>query len=241
MDTSPAAMQRLRLVCLVCLLACAVLPAPAGAAQTVPQDKGFDRLFGYEALPAGTQELPIHIRKHWLRTLSIEQKKPCLQRDTSCLPQADAPSWLYLAKKASSMEEMELLRTVNAFCNKFPAADAENYGPSDHWPVPADLFNRRAGDAKVYALAKYFALRALGVQDDKLRIVLAHLPERKAVHAMLAVATAKGVFILDNAVRPIDLLLPAANYIPRYVPLLMLNEKGRWHFNQDLTPLGAAK
>ncbi|MDR2694845.1 MAG: transglutaminase-like cysteine peptidase [Deltaproteobacteria bacterium] len=239
MDTAPAAVQRLRLICILCLLACASLPVlPARAAE----QEAFERLFGYQAFPAGTQDFPVYIRIHWHRVLQAEQHNPCLQRNASCLPQTDAPQWLYLARKAPAMDEMELLRTVNAFFNKFPSApDIKNYGVGDHWPTLAEFFSRRSGDCKAYTLSKYFALRALGMRDDKLRIVLVHLPERKENHAMLAVATARGVFILDNNVRPKDLILPQEHFASRCIPLFMLNETGRWTFRQNRALLRAPK
>ena len=134
------------------------------------------------------------------------------------------------------MDELTLLRTVNAFFNKFPyASDMENYGMDDYWPTLADFFSRRSGDCKAYALAKYFALRALGMPDDKLRIVLLmHIPTRKANHAVLAVDTARGVFILDSHTRPIDLILPQEKFSLQFIPFFMFNEKGRWTFRQDL-------
>ena len=231
MKTFPAGMKQF---CFVWLLpACIVLSfLPARAAQ---HGAPFERLFGHQAFPAGTQDFPLHIRKHWLRVIQAEQKDPCLQRDSSCLPPADAQSWLYLVRKAPSMNEMELLRAVNAFFNKFPSIpNLETYNAKDSWPTPRDFLNRRAGDGKAYALTKYFALRVLGMQDDRLRIVLAHLPERRTNHAMLAVATAKGVFILDNAVRPTDLILPQERFASRCLPLVMFNGAGRWTFRQDM-------
>ena len=223
------------LACLICL-AC-ITSAPA--AQTAPKDP-FARLFGYEALVAGQEDFPLHIKKYWLMVIKAERDAPCLQGAT-CLQQLDAVQWRNLAGKARTMDETELLRAVNAFCNKYPAGQDEKYGHRDRWPIPADLFDRRAGDAKAFALAKYFALRALNIPEEKLRIVLAYLPERKAAHAVLAAATNKGVFILDNDVRPLDLVLPQDNFLSRYIPLLMFNEKGRWTFGQNMEVLGVQR
>jgi predicted transglutaminase-like cysteine proteinase len=212
---------------------------PAKAAQ---QQDPFERLFGHQAFPAGPGDFPVYIERHWTRVLKAEQDTPSLQRARSCLPAADAPHWLYLAGKAPAMDEMELLRAVTAFFNKFPSAsDMENYGVEDRWPTLADFFSHRSGDCKAYTLSKYFALRALGLQDDKLRIVLVHVPERKANHALLAVNTAKGVFILDNNTRPLDLILPQEKFSSQFIPLFMLNEAGRWTFRQDPELLRAIK
>ena len=221
-----------RLVCgPVCLLLLFALCLPARAAQRADP---FEQLFNCRAFPAGPKDFPAYLEKHWTRVLAAEQARPCLQRAASCLPRADASQWLYLAGKAPAMDEMTLLRSVTAFFNKFPpASDMENYGVKDRWPTLADFFSRRSGDCKAYTLSKYFALRVLGLQDDKLRIVLVHMPERKANHAVLAVNTAKGIYILDNNTRPIDLILPQEKFASRFIPLYMLNAQGRWTFRQN--------
>ena len=227
-------MTRLPLLRLLCGLTCCVLLLavclPARAAQPDP----FAQLFGYQAFPAGPKEFPVYLEKHWTRVLTAEQTAPCLQRTTSRLPPMDAPQWTYLANKAPAMDEMELLRAVTAFFNKFPSAsDMANYGVEDHWPTLEEFFSRRSGDCKAYTLAKYFALRVLGLSDEKMRIVLVHMPKRKANHAVLAVHTAKGVFILDNNMRPLDLILPQEKFTAQFIPLFMINENGRWTFRQD--------
>ena len=222
---------RLSAFCLACFLLLVGLIPQASAKQ---QHDPFEQLFGRQAFPAGAKDFPLYIEQHWTRVLEAEQTAPCLQRNTSCLPPADAPQWLYLVGKAPAMDEMTLLRTVNAFFNKFPSAsDMANYGVADRWPTLADVFSHRSGDCKAYTLSKYFALRVLGVPEEKLRIVLVHLPKRKANHAMIAVNTAKGVFVLDNNTRPLDLILPQATFASQCIPLFMLNEKGRWTFRPD--------
>ena len=228
-------MPRLLLSChpffLVC---CALLLALCPAAQAAQSPDPFERLFGCRAFPAKPKDFPAYLEHNWTRVLTAEQTEPCLQRAESCLPPADAPQWLYLVGKAPAMDEMTLLRTVTAFFNKFPSAsDMTNYGVEDRWPTLADFFSRRSGDCKAYTLSKYFALRVLGLKDEKLRIVLVHMPKRKVNHAVLAVDTAKGVFILDNNTRPIDLILPQEKFTSQFIPLFMLNEKGRWTFRQN--------
>jgi len=218
-------------LCLVCCFLFSALFLPARAAE---QHDPFERLLGYQAFPATAKDFPVYIEKQWTRVLQAERDRPCLQRNTSCLPPADAPQWLYLAGKAPGMDEMQLLRTVTGFFNKFPAAsDMANYGVADRWPTLADYFSHRSGDCKAYCLSKYFALRALGRTDETLRIVLVHIPQRKANHAVLAVSTGKGVFILDNNTRPLDLILPQEKFHSQFIPLFMLNAQGRWTFRPD--------
>ena len=226
--------RRCRLCLPFCLVCSLLLPGLFLSAQAAQQHDPFRQLFGYTAFPAEAHEFPAYIEQQWTKVLQAERDMPCLQRNASCLPRADAPQWLYLADKASAMDEMQLLRTVTGFFNKFPSAsDMQNYGVEDRWPILADFFSRRSGDCKAYTLSKYFALRALGRQDDTLRIVLVHLPKRKANHAVLAVSTGKGVFILDNNTRPLDLILPQEKFHSQFIPLFMLNEQGRWTFRPD--------
>ena len=95
----------------------------------------------------------------------------------------------------------------------------------------ADFSSRGSGDCKAYTLSKDFALRALGMDDDRLRIVLVHLPKRGVDHAVLAVATTKGVMILDSI---LHLVLPQEKFRSEYLPLFMLNASGRWTFRSDM-------
>jgi predicted transglutaminase-like cysteine proteinase len=165
-----------------------------------------------------------------------------LQRNASYLSSVDALHWNYLASKAPVMDEMLLLRTVNAFFNKFPyVSDKDNYGVIGYWPTLREILHRRSGDCKAYVLTKYFALRALGLDDDKLRIVVMHVPKTKTYHAVVAVNTAKGIFILDNVVRPKDLILPQEKLTSQYVPLYKFNTNGRWTFKQNLNLLIASR
>ena len=232
-------MTRLPLLSIWCLVFCAFFPSLAiGAGQIDP----FVRLFGCQAVAVDPREFPLYLEKNWNRVLAEEKHNPSLQLTSSRLPAVDASQWLYLTSKAPGMDEMTRLRTVTAFFNKFPAAsDMVNYGVEDHWPTLTEFFSRRSGDCKAYTLSKYFALRALGIHDDRLRIVLVHIPARKANHAILAVNTAKGVFILDNNTVPSDLILPQEKFSSQFIPLFMINEQGRWVFRQDVKLLSAGK
>jgi len=80
---------------------------------------------------------------------------------------------------------------VNRFFNQIPhRTDAEVWDQNDYWATPAEFVVRGAGDCEDYAIGKYFALRALGITDERLAItymrdlehglshmVLLHLPE----------------------------------------------------------------
>ncbi|WP_237707120.1 transglutaminase-like cysteine peptidase [Pseudoalteromonas sp. BSi20652] len=42
---------------------------------------------------------------------------------------------------------------------------------NDYWTTPLETLGRGLGDCEDYAIAKYISLRALGVIDDKLRLI----------------------------------------------------------------------
>jgi len=218
-----------------CFLLLFCLSPPVQAAQ---QNDPFEQLFGYRAFLAGPGDFPFYFERHWTRILQTEQDTPCLQRSASCLPLSDATHWVYLANSAPAMDELRLLRTINAFFNKFPyASDKVTYGVVGYWPTLAEFFSRRSGDCKAYTLSKYFALRALGVHDAQLRIVLGYKVKGREYHSLLMVNTTKGIYILDNTTRPIDLILPHATPPFQFIPLFMFNAKERWTFKQNLAAL----
>jgi predicted transglutaminase-like cysteine proteinase len=85
-----------------------------------------------------------------------------------------------------------LLDRVNAAVNQVPyVSDASIGRPVNYWATPSE-FLARGGDCKDYALAKYTALRALGVPAGAMRILV--VPE----HAVLVVSTKDGPIVLDN-------------------------------------------
>lgn len=76
--------------------------------------------------------------------------------------------------------------------------DLELYGKPELW-----AFANGEGDCEDYALSKYRELLRLGFPSDALRLTLCHVgPEdgSDANHAVLAVITDMGRFILDNRI-----------------------------------------
>ena len=214
-------------------------PASPGLPATAPKAAGqevFASLFGHATLPATSKDFPVNVEEQWQRVLAEELASPSLELHSSRLPPVDARHWLYFVSKAKAMDETGLLRGVNAFFNKYQGvSDQKNYQQDEYWAGPAEFFARGAGDCEEYALAKYFALRALGIADEKMRILLVYDVKNKANHALLAVAISRGVYILDNNVRPKELILPQNKFVSVFVPLYALNASGRWTFAKNGT------
>jgi predicted transglutaminase-like cysteine proteinase len=83
-----------------------------------------------------------------------------------------------LQRQAQNQSRMAKLHTVNQFFNRWPyKSDAEAFGQREYWASPSD-FMSRSGDCEDYAIAKYFALRQLGLDililDSLSNLITAH-------------------------------------------------------------------
>ena len=143
-------------------------------------------------------------------------------------------SWCRLLKNAASLDQIAQLEIVNSFFNNMPyRSDREAYGVSEYWATPTE-FMARSGDCEDYSIAKYFALRELGFDEDQMRIVILRDEIHGTGHAVLAVTLNQENLILDNASNWIVSDTTYKNYVPQY----SLNETGYWvHVKTKITEL----
>ncbi len=126
---------------------------------------------------------------------------------------------------------VEQLREVNRFLNKYPYIDdIVNWGFDNYWETPYE-FQRKSGNCKDYAIAKFMSLRAIGVSNDIMRIVvLKDLNLGGIIHAILVVSTDEKSYILDNQIKQ----LVTTDKVYHYVPIYSINEEHWWqHFVLD--------
>src|SRR3546814_732145 len=115
-----------------------------------------------------------------------KQFRACLDNEAACTA-AGLRSWREVARATRGKPEIEVLKTVNGYFNRWPyKIDRELYGVSEFWATPQE-FMKRSGDCEDYAIAKFFVLRDLGYANDKLRIVILMDRIRRIGHAVLAV------------------------------------------------------
>lgn len=140
---------------------------------------------------------------------------------------ADARTWDSFVARLRGGDRPAQLRAVNAAVNAFPyVTDAANWGMADFWETPIE-FLQRAGDCEDFAVAKYMALRALGVAVEDMRVAVVDDRQLGVTHAVLLVATTDGGYdVLDNLT---DDVLPAAA-VPFYHPIYAINEQGWWDY-----------
>lgn len=100
-----------------------------------------------------------------------------------------------------SESETTKLNLVNDFFNgaRF-ANDIEVWKSKDYWATPIEFIGRDAGDCEDFSIAKYYALKLMGVDTSKLRITYVKALELNQAHMVLAYypSPSSDPLILDN-------------------------------------------
>ncbi len=87
--------------------------------------------------------------------------------------------WDQMLQKAKGQKILIKLKLVNDFFNRVKyISDKRHWRKNDYWATPFEFLGTGAGDCEDYAIAKYFALRKLGVPDKKLKITYVKLLRR---------------------------------------------------------------
>jgi predicted transglutaminase-like cysteine proteinase len=193
----------------------ALLPVLAGVALA-GEAQAYPRLFGTRELHSSDLTLFPKWRGALARyhaELSACDAGPCARRE------GDA-----LIAHARGLDRMSQLQEINRRLNERPyILDSANWGQSDYWATPFQ-FLRKSGDCEDYAIAKYMALRTLGLPASALRIVVLRDLNLGLAHAVLVVYLDGRAFVLDNQIKTV---VPADS-IHHYQPVYSVNEEGWW-------------
>ncbi len=140
-------------------------------------------------------------------------------------------------KHVQDVPLIEKAAFVNKYMNERPyVSDNRNWGQSDYWETPVE-FLQRGGDCEDFAIAKYTALRMLGVSDQRLRIAVVKDTWKNVAHAVLIVYTNNGPYVLDNQTKG----LMSATYADRYEPIFSINRQAWWlHKAADTSRVASA-
>ncbi len=191
-------------------------------------------VFGCTEIAAEGLGLHEYFNPMWQRVLSAERQAPGFTPGGENFPLADAKSWGRLVKLANKSSVIEKIRLVNGFFNQWsPISDETAFSAFEYWAAPEEFKANRGGDCEDYAIAKYFALRFLGMDAGLMRIVIVRDNSRSSkakleLHAVLAVRANNSWFILDNNAVPRNNLPLDYMYNGRYSPLYSVNENGAW-------------
>jgi len=76
---------------------------------------------------------------------------------------------------------------VNRFFNQFEyQEDQIHWGEQDYWATPSEFLGTQKGDCEDFVIAKYFALRTLGVPDERLYLTYVKALRQNVAHMVLS-------------------------------------------------------
>ncbi|MDH3632005.1 MAG: transglutaminase-like cysteine peptidase [Gammaproteobacteria bacterium] len=79
------------------------------------------------------------------------------------------------------------LTEVNRFFNQFEyQEDHLQWGKQDYWATPGEFLGTQKGDCEDFVIAKYFALRKLGVPDERLYLTYVKALKQNVAHMVLS-------------------------------------------------------
>lgn len=117
-------------------------------------------------------------------------------------------AWRKAIDDSRGKEVGQQLQNINSFFNMLQfVSDEAHWGKTDYWATPIEFLATGGGDCEDFTIAKYFALRELGVPDDKLRLVYVKALTLNQHHMVLAyyhTPTAMPVILdnLDKTIKP---------------------------------------
>ena len=128
--------------------------------------------------------------------------------------------WQKLMQTAKDLPELEKLEQVNDFFNQNVdfVDDLMHWSVEDYWATPVEFLATGAGDCEDYAIAKYFTLEELGIDEDKMRITYVKAYKLNQAHMVLTYfATPKAVpVVLDSLISTIELATKRTDLLPVY-------------------------
>ena len=132
-----------------------------------------------------------------------------------------------LDSEISNESELVKLERVNEFFNRVPFIDDQTHWKiEDYWASPLEKLATNGGDCEDFSVAKYFALKKLGVAEAKLRLTyVKSIPLNQAHMVMIYFPEPDAVpLVLDNLNPKI---LPA-NLRTDLIPVYSFNGGGLW-------------
>ncbi|RDL31683.1 sulfate adenylyltransferase [Photobacterium damselae] len=143
-----------------------------------------------------------------------------------------ATAWRELIDGSRKLPAQKQLKLVNNFFNQFIFVDdIKLWGKKDYWATPLEFVGIGAGDCEDFSIAKYMALRSLGIPDSKLRLVYVKSLRLNQFHMVVAYYPTPTAIpeILDN----LDGEIKPANKRKDLVPIYSFNGSNLWLIKQQ--------
>lgn len=185
---------------------CYPRPKMAAAAPSVPNDQ----------LILGSLRLSI-------RTTPFDQN----WRGVSQAPSARGlKRWLVRTGASGAVGLRAQVAAINSWVNNKIAYtdDLALYRKNDFWAASRETLRRGKGDCEDYAILKMDLLAAMGIERDKMILVVARDLVRNADHAVLVVQLDDGPLVLDNSTD----ILRDGRLANDYRPIMSFASNGKW-------------
>jgi predicted transglutaminase-like cysteine proteinase len=136
--------------------------------------------------------------------------------------------WLALITENEQYDDWKKMHLVNYFFNTKIAFvdDIRHWKKKDYWATPLEFIGTQGGDCEDFALAKYFTLKAMGVDPSKMRLMYVRALALNQAHMVLIYSDKidQMPLVLDN-INP--KILPA-NQRGDLKPIYSFNGDGLW-------------
>jgi predicted transglutaminase-like cysteine proteinase len=98
-----------------------------------------------------------------------------------------ARQWQALLESTQADSESRKIKKINDFFNQqiIYKSDIELWKKKDYWASPAETIGQGQGDCEDYVIAKFFSLIALGIPEEKLRLMYVRQLQVNQPHMVL--------------------------------------------------------
>lgn len=136
--------------------------------------------------------------------------------------------WQQLYLDLRNEDEDEQLRQVNHFFNQQVnyISDEKHWGQKDYWATPYESLTTHGADCEDFVIAKYYTLKELGVEVEKMRITYVKALRINQAHMVLTYFPTPDAIplVLDNLIGKIV----SASRRKDLEPVYSFNGSGMW-------------
>lgn len=135
-------------------------------------------------------------------------------------------AWQDLVQNVAGDDRAKLER-VNRFFNALSFVDdALHWNKADYWATPSEFLASGGGDCEDFAIAKYFTLIKVGIEEERLTLTYVKALRLNKAHMVLTYTATPGAepLVLDNLV---DAIRPSSQRTD-LLPVYSLNGSGLW-------------
>lgn len=135
--------------------------------------------------------------------------------------------WQSLINEDQSTNDLEKLEKVNVFFNQVNFIDDQLlWKQRDYWATPVEFLAENGGDCEDFAIAKYFTLKKMGVEEEKLNMTYVKALKLNQAHMVVTYYETPDAepLVLDN----LDPEILAASKRNDLMPVFGFNGSGLW-------------